>query len=152
MLKVLAAALALSPVMIHAQATSPAQPEASTTVLESKLSTPALNSSATANHAGPIRISTGVIPPKLIKVVDVPSSGEDWAFRFGGINRTAIVSMLVDEKGVPSDLKIVRSAGVDTDKNVLAAVKQYRFQPGLLNHEPVVVPVNLEVTIQNTNR
>jgi len=60
--------------------------------------------------------------------------------------------MVVDEKGVPSDLKIVRSAGADVDANVLAAVKQYRFQPGLLNHEPVAVPVNLEVTIQNPGR
>ena len=58
--------------------------------------------------------------------------------------------MLVDEKGVPSNLKIVQSVGADMDNNVLAAVKQYRFQPGLLNHEPVAVPVNLEVVIRGT--
>ncbi|HEX7157579.1 MAG TPA: TonB family protein [Edaphobacter sp.] len=146
MRKVLVAALALSPVMLHAQATSPAQPQAST-VLESKLSAAPALSSASPTH--PIRISTGVIAPKLIKTVDVAPTSEDWAWRVGGINRTAVVSMLVDETGVPSNLKIVRSAGSGIDENVIAAVKQYRFQPGLLNHAPVAVPVNLTVTIQN---
>jgi|SRR5215469_2107832 len=150
MRKVLVAALALSPVMLHAQATSPAQSRA---VLESKLSTPALSSSSSADHtAAPVRISTGVIAPKLIKAVDIPASNQDWAWRLTGVHRTAVVSMLVDEHGVPSNLKIVRSAGSETDENVLAAVKQYRFQPGLLNHEPVAVPVNLELTIQNSAR
>jgi TonB family protein len=143
---VLVAAFALYPVMLHAQATTPAQPQTST-VLESKLSAaPALSS---ATPSAPIRISTGVIAPKLIKTVDVAPASEDWAWRVGGIDRTAVVSMLVDEKGVPSNLKIVQSAGSGIDENVIAAVKQYRFQPGLLNQSPVAVPVNLTVTIKN---
>ncbi len=149
MRKALLATLALSPVLLHAQASSPAQPQGS--VLESKLATPnAIGSSAA--RTTPIRISTGVIAPKLVRAVDVPSTTQDWAWRVSGVNRVAVVSMLVDEKGIPSDLKIVRSAGADVDVNVLAAVKQYRFQPGLLNHEPVAVPVNLEITIQNPSR
>jgi TonB family protein len=148
MRKVLVAALALSPVMLHAQATSPAQPQAST-VLESKLSpAPALNS---VTPSAPIRVSTGVIAPKLIKAVDVAPTSQDWAWRVSGINRTAVVTMLVDENGVPSNLKIVRSAGSGIDENVIAAVKQYRFQPGLLNHSPIAVPVSLTVTIKNAH-
>lgn len=149
MRKALLATLALSPVLLHAQANSPAQPQGS--VLESRLASPNAIGSAAARTT-PVRISTGVIAPRLIRTVDVSSTTQDWAWRVSGLNRVAVVSMLVDEKGVPSDLKIVRSAGADVDANVLAAVKQYRFQPGLLNHEPVAVPVNLEVTIQNPGR
>lgn len=153
MRKVLVAALALSPVMLHAQATSPAQPQSSAPVLESKLAAPALSSSADHSAtASPIRITTGVTAPKLIHVVDIPADGASWAWNVSGIDRTAVVSMLVDEKGVPSDLKITRSVGADMDKNVLAAVKQYRFQPGSLNHKPTAVPVNLEVVIRSTGR
>ena len=149
MRKALLATLALSPVLLHAQANSPAQPQGS--VLESRLAAPnAIGSSAA--RTTPVRISTGVVAPKLIHVIDVSSTGEDWAWRFSGPNKVAVVSMLVDEKGVPSNLKIVRSAGVDLDANVLAAVKQYRFRPGTLDHAPVAVPVNLEVTIQNPGR
>jgi TonB family protein len=151
MRKVLVAALALSPVMLHAQATSPAQPQSST-VLESKLTSPNAIGSSAATPVAPARISTGVTAPKLIHVVNVPAVNEDLTWRIGFTEKTAVVSMLVDQNGVPSDLKIVRSVGAEMDKNVLAAVQEYRFQPGSLNHQPVAVPVNLEVTIQNTGR
>jgi TonB family protein len=147
MRKALLATLALSPVLLHAQANSPAQPQGS--VLESRLAAPNAIGSPAARTT---RISTGVVAPKLVHFVNVPATGEEWAWRVGGANRLAVVSMLVDEKGVPSDLKIVRSAGVDLDANVLAAVKQYRFQPGTLDHAPVAVPVNLEITIQSPGR
>lgn len=152
MRKLLVAALALSPVMLHAQATSPAQPQksGSAPVLESKLAAPAVGSPADTPTPSHVRITTGVTPPRLVYSTDVPSDGASWAWQTTGIERTAVVSMLVDEKGVPSNLKIVQSVGADMDNNVLAAVKQYRFQPGLLNHEPVAVPVNLEVVIRST--
>lgn len=150
MRKVLVAALALSPVMLHAQATSPAQPRSSAPVLESKLAAPAINSSADHATASPIRVTTGVTAPKLVHVVDIPADGAGWAWHVNGIERTAVVSMVVDEKGVPSNLKIVHSIGADMDDNVLAAVKKYRFQPGSLNHQPTAVPVNLEVVIRST--
>jgi len=47
--------------------------------------------------------------------------------------------MLVDEKGVPSDLKVVNSIGAEMDKNVLEAVSQYRFKPGTLDSKPAAV-------------
>jgi hypothetical protein len=38
------------------------------------------------------------------------------------------------------------------DKNVLAAVRQYRFTPGTLDGEPTSVPVNLEVVLRSSVR
>jgi TonB family protein len=68
------------------------------------------------------------------------------------IDRKTVLEMTVDATGKPSDLKIVRSLGPVMDKNVLAAVKQYRFAPGTLDGAPAAVPVNLEVVLRSPAR
>ncbi len=156
MRKVILATLALSPIMLHAQANSPAQPQAANApVLQSKLVQPNEFAAGAAHSAtatsGPLRVSTGVAAPKLIHTVDILPDNE-WTPRVAGINRKVVVAMLVDTKGVPSDLKIIRSAGAEMDKNVLAAVSQYRFKPGTLNHEPTAVPLNLEIVVRSALR
>ena len=55
--------------------------------------------------------------------------------------------MIVHENGKPTDLAIVRSAGTALDKNVLAAVSQYRFKPGTLDKQPTAIPVNLQINL-----
>jgi TonB family protein len=58
----------------------------------------------------------------------------------------------VDKNGVPTELKIVRSAGPELDHNILAAVAQYRFKPGTVSDQPVDFPVNLEMTLLSPAR
>ncbi|NYF77869.1 energy transducer TonB family protein [Granulicella arctica] len=146
MRSMLLASLALSPVLIHAQATVPAQTSKAAPVLQAGLVEPKAFSSAadggTATTA--LRVSTGVIGPKLISTVDV-AAGDDWTA--AEKSRTAVVEMMVDEAGNPTDLKIVRSCGSEMDKNLLTAVKQYRFRPGTVSHQVTAMPVDLEVTI-----
>ncbi len=156
MRRLIAATLALTPVMLHAQASSPAQPQANTPVLQSKLVQPAeLNGSAGADRGtaptAALRISTGVGAPKLVHTIDIASDNE-WAYTVTGLDRKVVVGMVVDATGKPEDLKIIQSAGAEMDKNVLAAVSQYRFKPGTLNHEPTAVPVNLEIVMRSTGR
>ncbi len=149
MRRIIVATLLLSPMLLHAQASSPAQPQAST--LQAKFVQPAtLGSEADHTTAGttttPIRISTGVNAPKLVYTVDVQS---DYDFTAAArFERTAVVSLMVDQSGKPSDLKIVQSVNPIMDKNVLAAVSQYRFTPGTLDNQPTAIPVNLEVVIR----
>jgi len=152
MRKFVAASLALSPMMMYAQANSPAQPK-NASFLESRLVTPSTADTTTrVNTSAPLRISTGVIAPKLIHSESITPSTDNWAYHVAGIDQVAVVSMLVDANGVPSDLKIVKSVSPEMDKNVLAAVSRYRFQPGTLNNAPTAVPVKLEITIQNAIR
>ena len=78
MRKVIVATLLLTPMLLHAQANSPAQPQTSGTTLQSKLDQPKeFNSSDAAAHGTarttPIRISTGVVAPKLISTVQIES-------------------------------------------------------------------------------
>ncbi len=153
MRKVIVAALALSPILLHAQANSPAQPQStSSSTLQSKLVRPAefSDSSAAYHSATAPRISTGVIAPKLIYTVNIAADA-DWKWEVAP-DRTVVVGMTVDKSGKPTDLKILRSAGEDLDKNVLAAVSQYRFKPGTLDHQPATVPVNLEIVMRNPMR
>jgi len=142
MRKVLVAALALSPMMLHAQAASPAPTQ--TTV--SALVQPKTFEAATGSSVptAPIRISTGVTAPKLISTVAIEDN------RRLPIDQLAIVSMVVDATGKPTELKLVKSAGSTVlDQNVLSAVGQYRFAPGTLNNQPTAIPLNLEITLRH---
>src|SRR5947209_17346486 len=106
MRKALLATLALSPVLLHAQANSPAQPNVT---LDSRLAAPAAPAVNRATSSKPLRISTGVIHPKLVYSTPVSTDGA-WAWTISGVSTTATVSMIVDAKGRPTDLKIVKSA------------------------------------------
>lgn len=151
MRKAILAALALSPMLLHAQANSPAptQSSANGPVLTSAVVAPKALVASAATDAVPSttrRISTGVKAPKLISTVDVTAVSE-LPTSFANMDKVVVVSMIVHENGKPSDLAIVRSGGNALDKNVLAAVSQYRFKPGTLDNQPTAVPVNLEITL-----
>ncbi|HXC97351.1 MAG TPA: energy transducer TonB [Edaphobacter sp.] len=155
MRKVIVATLALTPMLLHAQANSPAQPQSSSTAntLQSRLDSPAEVSPAdrgTANVA-PVRISTGVTAPKLIYTVQIETDSDSSRSGFS-YDRKTIVAMTVDATGRPGELKIVKPINPVMDKNVLAAVSQYRFAPGTLDGQPAKVPVNLEITLHNSAR
>jgi TonB family protein len=155
MRKVIVAALALSPMLLHAQANSPAQTQSSAAraTLQSKLVQPAeLNGSeAAAPTATPVRISTGVGAPKLIHTVTIESDSDRIPTGFA-FDRKTVVEMTVDATGKPSNLKILQSLGPEMDHNVLAAVGQYRFTPGTLDGAPAAVPVNLQLILRSSGQ
>jgi TonB family protein len=154
MRSVIVATLALTPMLLHAQANPPAKTKTSSTstTLQSKLVQP--NELASAGDRGTpaaIRISTGVVAPKLFSTIPVESDNPP-SLRGFTIERKTVVEMVVDATGKPSDLKVVQSINPVMDKNVLAAVSQYRFVPGTLDGAPTAVPVNLEVTLRSAAR
>jgi TonB family protein len=148
------AALALSPLMVHAQATKSAQPQAvigapvvKISLVQSKnLMLGAAAADATAN-AGTVRISTGVVAPKVIQTANIQSDKIGVEGLDSGIH-SAVVSLVVDGTGKPSNLKIVQTPNVNLDEDILAAVRQFRFQPGTLDGQATSVPVQLDITIQ----
>jgi TonB family protein len=157
MRKVIVATLALTPMLLHAQANSPAQTQSSGTpaTLHSKLIQPKEFNSSEADHntahVTPLRISTGVVAPKLISTVQIESDSDRTPQGFV-IERKTLVEMTVDASGKPSDLKIIGSLGPVMDRNVLAAVSKYRFTPGTLDGAPTAIPVNLEVVLRSAER
>lgn len=142
MRKALLATLLLSPVLLHAQASSPAQHQFALA------SGPELGAAADRGTAinRPLRISTGVVAPKLVYSVSV-NSGITRPWTDVAANKTVTVGMVVDAEGKPTELKIVKSAGPIVDHSVLEAVSLYRFQPGTVSNQPVAFPLNLEINL-----
>ena len=150
MTRTIVAILALSPAMLFAQAKLPAQPS-STPVLQSSLLAPVAfsttKSSDNATHnTTSVRVSTGVVAPKLIRSAYLPSVDAAHE-QIAASDRLVVLEMIVDETGKPTNLKVVQSADADLDAKVLNAVSQYQYKPGTLDGQPAAVPVRLEVTL-----
>ncbi len=129
------AALVLSPLMVHAQANSSAQSKGLM-----------VNAASTGTPTN-VRISTGVVAPKLVTTVAIQEDGSRISQAIA-TPRETVVSMTVDATGKPTDIKVVKSLGDSMDKNVLAAVSQYRFLPGTVSGQATNFPVNLDIEIQ----
>lgn len=152
MKRTIVAILALSPVLLHAQAKSSAQPS-STPVLQSLNNHTAVLVAATNPAPAPapapvhLRVSTGVTAPVLIHTVALKSNAAVIKARVFG-ERTVIVSMTIDETGKPSGLKVLQSADAVIDQDVLNTVKEFRYQPATLDGAPVIIPLTLRYVIQ----
>jgi TonB family protein len=83
--------------------------------------------------------------PKLVSAVgrtlpvDAATSG----------NAAVTVNFVVSPQGVPSEFKVVRSAGDKAvEQSTIAALSQYRFQPATLDHMPVYAHLTMEISLK----
>ena len=95
---------------------------------------------------------TGTVPPKLRHQVDVKYPNEA---RRQHIEGTSMVKLVVDENGMPQNVRVASSAterlpvtqrqvGLEMDENAVKAVKKFRFKPATLNGQ--AVPSEITVT------
>lgn len=103
-------------------------------------------SSAWAND--PLRLPTGAKPPVVIHSVDAEFSDEARAERVEGV---VLISTIVDEQGMPTEIRVERSAGHGLDENAVAAVSQYRFRPATLDGRPIATRIRIEVSFRLRN-
>jgi TonB family protein len=149
MKRTMLAILALSPVLLHAQSKSPAQPE-STPVLQSTNLQPAIfaagKGAAAAAATTPVRVSTGVVFPVLVHKVPLTQTS---MVPVGYMhNRTVDVAFVLDASGKPTDIRVVKSAGALTDQQVVSSVSEYRYKPATLDGQPTPIEVTLSVNVQ----
>jgi protein TonB len=98
------------------------------------------------NYGGGIRrVGGGVSSPELINKVEPEFSEEARKAKFMGV---VTVQLVVDTKGLPQDVRIIRGVGMGLDEKALEAVRQYRFKPAMESGRPVPVKVNVEVNFQ----
>ncbi len=98
------------------------------------------------NYGGGLRrVGGGVSSPELISKVEPEFSEEARKAKFMGV---VTVNLIVDTKGMPQNVHILRGVGMGLDEKALEAVRQYRFKPAMENGHPVPVQVNVEVNFQ----
>lgn len=91
---------------------------------------------------GVMSSGAGVVPPKLIYLVDPEFSDEARRAKYQGV---CIVSLIVDEHGNPTNERIERSLGMGLDEKALEAVSQYRWKPAMYHGKPVAVAMSVVV-------
>jgi len=101
-----------------------------------------------ANFAGGTQtyhVGGEVSAPKLVYAPDPEYSNKARRANYQGV---CVVSAIVDAKGKPQHVQVVRHLGMGLEKKAVEAVKQYRFEPAMLHDKPVAVTVNIEVNFR----
>jgi TonB family protein len=63
-----------------------------------------------------------------------------------------VLGAVVDAEGVPSQLKVLRTAGAEIDRLAMDYAAAERFKPGVLGGQPVPVAVELELGVEACKR
>jgi TonB family protein len=93
---------------------------------------------------GPVRVGGSIKQP--LKIADAPPVTPEVA-RQAGIRGVVIVEITIGTDGAIKDAKILRSIPL-LDQAALDAVRQWRYEPTLLNGVPVPVIVTATVSVQ----
>jgi TonB family protein len=94
---------------------------------------------------GAYRIGGGVSSPTVIFKVEPEYSEEARKAKFQG---TVVLFVVVDEKGNPRDLKVIRPLGLGLDQKAIEAVEKWKFNPGKKDGKPVPVQATIEVNFR----
>lgn len=94
---------------------------------------------------GAYRIGGGVSAPTLVFKVEPEYSEEARKAKFQG---TVVLYVVVDEKGQPRELRVLRPLGLGLDEKAIEAVTKWRFRPGYKDGKPVPVAATIEVNFR----
>ena len=56
--------------------------------------------------------------------------------------------IVVDEKGAPGDIRVIKKCGLGLDEKAIQAVSKWRFKPGMKDGKAVAVIVTVEVSFR----
>lgn len=83
--------------------------------------------------------------PVLLYKVDPDYSEQAKKSRYEGI---VLLRLIIDEDGIPRDIRVVQSLGLGLDEKAIEAVRHWRFQPGVKDGRAVSVDANVEVSFR----
>jgi TonB family protein len=63
---------------------------------------------------------------------------------------TVLVYLRVDEKGNPTDVRVLKGLNPEMDEKALQAVRQYKFKPAMEDGKPIKVEMNVEVNFNGS--
>lgn len=94
---------------------------------------------------GVYKIGGGVSQPTLLFKIEPEYSEEARKAKFQG---TVVLQVVVDEKGNPKELKVMRALGLGLDQKAIEAVEKWKFRPGLKDGHPVATYATIEVNFR----
>jgi TonB family protein len=96
----------------------------------------------------PIFIGPGVTTPQVVYKQD-PTYTEE--ARLTGLQGTVSIRMVVSTDGSTRDFKVTKGLGLGLDERAIAAVKTWRFYPGMKDHNAVAVYADVKVNFALKN-
>jgi protein TonB len=99
---------------------------------------------AQRDENGIYRVGGTINPPRLLHNPVYPPDAQA-----AGIDGVVLAEIVVNESGTVTEANIVRSVPL-LDEAALEAVRNWRYQPTLVNGQPV--PVRMTVTVNFTRR
>jgi TonB family protein len=92
-----------------------------------------------------VRVGGGVSQPSVLFKVDPEYSEEA---RKAKLNGQVMLSIVVDAEGRAQAIRVVKALGMGLDENAIIAVKQWRFNPGKKDGNPVNVRATIAVNFR----
>jgi protein TonB len=86
-----------------------------------------------------------VTAPVLISQVEPEYTKEARKAKKSG---KVLVNLIVNQRGMPTQVHVLRGVDKGLDKKAVDAVKQYRFKPAMKDDKPVDKALNVEVNFQ----
>jgi len=90
-------------------------------------------------------LEEGVKEPRVLHYENPKFSDTSRAAKYSG---KVLVYFVVDEKGDPTHIQVVRPAGLGLDEEAVASVSQYKFKPGIKDGKPVKVELAMEIVFK----
>jgi TonB family protein len=94
---------------------------------------------------GVYRPGNGVSAPTLLSRTEPEYSMEAQKARQQG---TVVLMIIVDEQGLPQDVRVIRRLGFGLDEKAVEAVQRWRFRPAMKDGRPVKVEATIEVNFR----
>lgn len=81
-------------------------------------------------------------PPRLTRWVAAELSEEGRVAHYKGV---CLVSLVVNDRGRPENVRVIQPLGMDLDSNAIKAAKAFRFVPAMRDGKPIPAKVTVEV-------
>ncbi len=91
---------------------------------------------------GVMSVGGGVSAPRLVHSVEPQYTDAARQARKEG---TVSIQLIVDPRGLPEDVHVVKALGMGLDQKAVEAVHQYRFAPAMYRGRPVAVQMVIDV-------
>jgi TonB family protein len=91
-------------------------------------------------------VSTGVTAPRLVYSTRISISSSELPATLS--NGRVVLKFNLDTTGTPQSIHVVQPLTQAIDERVIAAVRQFRWSPAVLNNQTVAIPMNLVIEVQ----